>query len=110
MMTSAKLYVPVAIFSINDKIKFLEHLKQRFRRTISWNKYRSEITTKPKNNNLDEMIDPTFRNINRLFVFFSFKNGTNDPTRNPFDKYYLLLSEIKDFNALIVNKPFLINP
>ena len=29
------------------------------------------------------MIDPTFRNINRLFVL-SFKNG--DPTRDSFDK------------------------
>ena len=73
MITSAKLYVPVVTFSINDKIKFLEHLKQGFRRAISWNKYRSEMTTKPKNNNLDDMIDPTFRNINRLFVFFNQK-------------------------------------
>ena len=33
------------------------------------------------------MIDPTFRNINRLFVQ-SIKAGENDPTRNSFDKYY----------------------
>ena len=32
------------------------------------------------------MVDPTFRNINRLFVL-SFKNGDSDPTRNFFDKY-----------------------
>ena len=51
------------------------------------------------------MIDPTFRNINRLFVL-SFKNGGNDLTRLPFDKYYMSLVEIKDFNALIDNKPF----
>ena len=43
------------------------------------------------------------RNINRLFIL-SFKN--NDPIRNSFDKYYMLLVEIKDFNALIDNKPF----
>ena len=40
----------------------------------------------------------TFRNINRLFVL-SFKNDNNDPTRNFFDKYYMSLVEIKDFNA-----------
>ena len=51
--------------------------------------YRSEITTQTKNNNLDYLIDPTFANINRLFVL-SFKNGDNDPTRNSFDKYYML--------------------
>ena len=104
-INNAKLYVPVVILSINDNIKFLENIKQGFKRTISWNKYRSEITTQPKNNNLDYLIDPTFRNINRLFVL-SFKNGDNDPTRSSFDKYYMPLVEIKDFNALIDNKPF----
>ena len=51
MITSTKLYVPVVTLSINDNIKFLENIKQGFKRTISWNKYRSEITTKPKNDN-----------------------------------------------------------
>ena len=55
------------------------------------------------------MIDPTFRNINRLFVF-SFKNGNDDPKRNPFDKYYMSLVEIKDFNALVVKKSFFDQP
>ena len=56
---------------INDNIKFLERLKQGFKRTVSWNKYRSAIKTQSKNINLDYMIDLTFRkkNINRLFVF-----------------------------------------
>ena len=39
------------------------------------------------------MIDPTFRNINELFVH-SLKTGENDPTRNS-----KKLVEIKDFNA-----------
>ena len=34
----------------------------------NWNKYRSEITAQPKKNILDYLIDPTFRNINRLLV------------------------------------------
>ena len=51
------------------------------------------------------MIDPAFRNINRLFVL-SFKNGENDPTRDSFEKYCMLLVEIQDFNAVIGNKPF----
>ena len=94
--------------SINDYIKLLENIKQRFKITISWNKYRSQITTQPKNNNLDYLVDPTFSNINRLFVL-SFKNGNNNPTRNSFDRYYIPLVEIKVFNALIDNKPFLIS-
>ena len=51
------------------------------------------------------MINPTFRNINRLFVL-PFKNGNNYANRNSFKKYYMSLVEIKDFNALVDNKPF----
>ena len=74
--------------SINDNNKLLENKKYRFSRTISCNKYISEITTQTKNNNLDYLIDPKFRNINRLFVL-SFRNGNDDPTKESFDKYYM---------------------
>ena len=82
-ITSTKLYVPVVTLSINDNIKFLENIKQGFKRRISWNKYRSEIIVQSKNNNLDYLIDLTFRNVNRLFVL-SFKNGKDDPSMNSF--------------------------
>ena len=108
-INNVKLYIPVVTLSINDNIKFLKNIKQGFKRIISWNRYRSEITTQPKNNNLDYLADPTFRDINRLFVL-SFKNGNTDPMRDSFDKYYMPLVEIKDFNALIDNKPFLDHP
>ena len=57
-INNAKLYVSVATLSINDNITFLENIKPRFKRTISWNKYRSEITTQTKNNNLYYWNDP----------------------------------------------------
>ena len=79
-INNAKLHVPVVTLSINDNVKFLENIKWGFKRT--WNKFRSEITTQTKNN-LDYWIDPTCRNINRLFVL-SFKNGIDDPTRDFF--------------------------
>ena len=43
-INNAKLYVPVISLSINHNFKFLENLKQGFKRTISSNKDRSEIT------------------------------------------------------------------
>ena len=46
---NAKLYVLLVTSSINYNIKFSENIKQVIRRTISWNKYRSEITTQTKN-------------------------------------------------------------
>ena len=104
-ISSSKLYVPDVTFSVIDNIKFLKNIKQRFKRTILWSKYCSEITTQPNNNNLNDLIDPTFRNINRLFVL-SFKSGNDDPTRYFFDQYYMPLVEMKDFNALIDNKPY----
>ena len=68
----------------------ISHIKQRFKTAIPWDKYRSEITAQSKNDNLDYLIDPTFRNINRLFVL-TFKNGNNDPTRDSVNKYYMPL-------------------
>ena len=47
VITCSKLYVPIVNLYINDNIKFLENIKQVFKRTISWNKYRSEITPQP---------------------------------------------------------------
>ena len=108
-INNTKLYVPVVTLSINSIIKFLENIKQGLKRTISSTNYRYEITTQTKNNNLDHLIDPTFRNINRLFVL-SFKNGNDDPARDSFDEYYMPLVEIKDFNALIDNTPFFDQP
>ena len=55
------------------------------------------------------MIDPKFRNVNRLFVQ-SFKIDKNDPMRDFSVNYYILLVEIKNFNALIDNKPFFNQP
>ena len=96
---NAKLYVLVITLSENHNIQFLENKKQGFKRTISWSKHWSEITTQPKNNNLDYLIDPTFSNINVLFVL-PFKNGNDYPTRYSFDKHYMSLIEIKDFNVM----------
>ena len=64
-------HVPVVTLSTNDNIKFLKNIKQGFKRAISWSQYRSEITTQTKNNSLDYLIDPIFRNNNRLLYFHS---------------------------------------
>ena len=47
MISNTKIYFSAITLSINDKINFLEHLKQGFKRTMSWNRYRSGVTTKP---------------------------------------------------------------
>ena len=97
-----KLYVPVVTLSAENDNKLLEQLKTGFKRTIKWNKYKSEMSNQTRNNNLNYLIDPTFTNVNRLFVL-SFENETD---RTSFSKYYVPKVEIKDFNVLIVGKPF----
>ena len=67
-ITDTKLYVPVVTLSKENDIKLLEQLKSGFKRTIKWNKYRSQMTVQPQNNNLNYLIDPAFTNVNRLFV------------------------------------------
>ena len=89
---STTFYVSLVNLPINDNINLLKHLKQGFRKTVSWNKYGSGIRAEPKDNNLDCMIDSSFRNFNRFFVYF-FKNGNDDPTINSFDKCYIPRSQ-----------------
>ena len=99
-ITDTKLYVPVVTLSTKDDNNFLEQLKSGFKRTIKWNKDRSEMTN--QTNNLNYLIDPTFTKVNRLFVL-SFENE-ND--RTSFSKYYVPNVQIKDFNVLIDGKSF----
>ena len=104
-INSAKLYVAAATLSINDHIEILENINQEFRRTISWNKYRSEIRTQTKNNNLDYLSNPTFRKINRLFVLFSYKWLTiyKSFLRPHLDYGYVIFD--RNFNEIFLNKP-----
>ena len=99
-ITDTKLYVPVATLSTKDDNNFLEQLKSGFKRTIKWNKDRSETTNQTKTNNLNHLIDLTFTKVNRLFVL-SFEN---EEDKTPFSKYYVPKVEIKDFNVLIDGK------
>ena len=101
-ITDHKLYVPVVNLSAENDNKLLEQLKVGFKRTIKWNKYRSEMSNQPKNNNLNYLIDPTFTNVNRLFVLLF----EDEDDRTYFSKYYVLKVEIKDFSVLVDGKPF----
>ena len=104
-ITDTKLYVPVVTLSKENDIKLLEQLKSGFKRTIKWNKYRSQMTVQPQNNNLNYLIDPTFTNVNKLFVF-SFPGNNNTDSRYSYSHYYVPKVEINDFNVLIDWKGF----
>ena len=94
-----KLYVPVITLSKENDTKPLEQLKTGFRKTIKWNKHRSQMTVQPRNNNLNYLIDPTFTNVNTLFVL-SFARTNPGDNRDSFSHCYVPNVEIKDFNVL----------
>ena len=55
------------------------------------------MTTEAINNNLNILIDPTFTNVNRLFVLAY--QTAND--RQSFSQFYLPRVMVKDFNVII---------
>ena len=92
-----KLYVPAVTLSKDDEIKLLTNLKSGFKREIKWNKYRSQMTTEAVNNNLNIFIDPTFTNVNRLFVL-AYQNVDD---RQSFSQFYLPNVMVRDYNVII---------
>ena len=96
-INDCKLYVPVVTLSKDDESKLLTNLKSGFKREIIWNKYRSHMTTETVNNNLNILIDPTFTNVNRLFVL-AYQNADD---RQPFSQFYLPNVMVKDYNVII---------
>ena len=95
--------------SKGNDIKLLEKLELGFKNTTKCNKYRSQVTIQNNNNNLSYLIDPTFTNVNRLFVLSFERLGENNVKkhyRDSFSHYYVLKVQIKDFNVLIHGKSF----
>ena len=73
------------------------------------NKYRSQISVQNNNNNSNYLIDPTFTNVNRLFVLPYERieeDNIEKDYRDSFPHYYIPKVEIKDFNVLIDGKSF----
>ena len=67
-------------------------------REIIWNKYRSQMAIEAINNNLNILIDPTFTNVNILFVL-AYGQDNND--RQSFSRFYLPNVIVKDYNFII---------
>ena len=106
-ITDNKLYVPVVTLSKENDIKLSDQLKLGFKRTIKWNKYTSQMTIQPQNNKLNYLIDPIFKNFNKLFFFLSFPRNNNTDSRYSYSNYYVPKVEINDFKVLIDGKSFL---
>ena len=101
-INNCKLYIPTVTLSKDDDFKLLTNLKSGFKRKIIWNKYRSQMTTEAINNNLNILIDPTFTNVNKLFVL-AYRTADD---RQSFSQFYLPKVMVKDCNVIIDDLTF----
>ena len=84
--------------SKENDIKLLEKLQSGFKRTMKWNKYRSQMTIQNNNNTLNYLIVLSFERIE--------ENNVKKDYGNSFSHYYVTNVQIKDFNVLIDGKIF----
>ena len=105
VITETKLYVPVVPFSTQDNAKLLQQLKCSFKRIINWNKYLSKSELLAQNPDLNQLLEPSFQGVNRLFVL-AFENNAQ---RTSNKTYYLPNVDIKDY-VMIDGKNFFDQP
>ena len=97
-----KLCVPVVTLPTQYQNQLYKDLKTGISIDFKWSKYRSQMINQTATNNLNFLIEPTFNNVNRLFVSV-FPNAED---RRSFLKYYTPTVEIKDYNVIIEGEPF----
>ena len=76
------------------------------KRVINWNKYLSKPELLRHNPNLNYLIEPSLRGVNRLFIL-AFENDTQ---RTSHSGYYLPNVEIKNYNIVINGENFFDQP
>ena len=106
VVTLSLQYVLVVTLSTQENTKFLQQLKSGFKRVINWNKYLPKPELLAQNPNLNHLVEPSFQEINRLFVL-AFEN---DNHRTSDERYYLPTVEIKDYNIVINGENFFDQP
>ena len=106
VISDTKLYVLVVTLSTQNNTKLLQQLKSGFKRTINWNKYKSDPKLYAQNQYLNYLADPSFQGVNGLFVLSS----ENEKGRISHSEYYLPKVEIKDYNVKFDGKSFFDQP
>ena len=91
-ITDTKLYVPVVTLSTQDNSKLLQQLNCAFKRIVNWNKYLSKPKLLVRDPNLNHLVEPSFKGVNRLFVLVV----ENDEQRTSHSGYYHSNVELKD--------------
>ena len=85
------MYVPVVTLQTKYQNQLYKELKTGISIDFTWSKYRSQVINQSATNNLNFLKDPTFNNVNRLFILAF----PNEEERRYFSKYYTPTVEIK---------------
>ena len=112
-ITDTKLHVSKVTLSTKDSVNLIKQLSKGFKRSVYWNNYQ----TKPakvieKGKNLYELLNVSFQGVRRLFVlaYVVFAGAANDETGiKDNKKHFLPRGEIKNYDALIDGRDFMIN-
>ena len=105
-ISDTKLCVPVVTLSQEDNANLLQQLKSGFKRVVNWNKYLPKPELLAQNSNINNLVEPSFQGVNRLFVL-AFENDTQ---RTSHTGYNLPNVEIKDYNIMINGENFFDQP
>ena len=76
-ITDCKLYIPVVSLQEKYENELYKSLKTGISFDYEWGRYRTQIINQPATNNLNFLIDPTFNNVNALFLL-AFPNEAID--------------------------------
>ena len=97
-VTDCKLYVPVVTLQTKYQNQLYKELKTGISIDFTWSESRSQMINQTATNNLNFLIDPTFNNVNRLFVL-AFLNEEDRRSYTP-------TVEIRDYNVITDGEPF----
>ena len=90
-ITDTKLQVPVVTLSKENDKRLLKQLKSGFKRTVKWYKYRSQMSVRNDNSNLNYLIDLTFTRVNRRFVLSFERIEENNVKKRSYKFFFTLL-------------------
>ena len=110
IINDTKLYV--VTLSKEDNKDFIEQQNKGFQSSIYWNEYKTKEQTENADTNAVKYInsDPSFQDVNRLFLMAYGRAENNQATRNDQQKYYLPKIDLKKYNVIIDGRNFYDNP
>ena len=92
-ITDAKFYVPVVTLSAEDNAKLLKLLREWFKRSVYWGKYKVidnipvQIATQNEEKHIRELLDSCWQRVKRLFVLAdNNKEGDNQVSIESYKK------------------------